>query len=230
MCAAAFARRAACRLLREPPRRRDRRARAPPRRRADLRARDARAPSRRERRGRRVRRAAERREIDVGDLPHRGRHANPRRGLLETHGLDARTARRSAFVDHHGGPRSQAACGARRARRASDHRRPRAEHLAGAARRRSTRRGRSLAKRVAVQEYGAENPELLAGLADRGADVLRVPDLSLGAAGRPRAVAPGDPSPRSRRRRRRAVHQRHAGRAPLSSRRGEGRRRARGAR
>ena len=31
------------------------------------------------------------------------------------------------------------------------------------------------AKRVAVQEYGVENPELLAGLADRGASVLRVP-------------------------------------------------------
>jgi uroporphyrinogen-III synthase len=30
-------------------------------------------------------------------------------------------------------------------------------------------------KRVAVQEYGAENPELTAGLADRGAEVLRVP-------------------------------------------------------
>jgi uroporphyrinogen-III synthase len=28
---------------------------------------------------------------------------------------------------------------------------------------------------VAVQEYGVENPELLAGLADRGASVLRVP-------------------------------------------------------
>jgi uroporphyrinogen-III synthase len=31
------------------------------------------------------------------------------------------------------------------------------------------------AKRVAVQEYGVENPELIAGLADRGASVLRVP-------------------------------------------------------
>ena len=30
-------------------------------------------------------------------------------------------------------------------------------------------------KRVAVQEYGASNPELLAGLADRGARVTRVP-------------------------------------------------------
>jgi uroporphyrinogen-III synthase len=30
-------------------------------------------------------------------------------------------------------------------------------------------------KRVAVQEYGAENPDLMAGLADRGARVLRVP-------------------------------------------------------
>src|SRR5437867_5360495 len=30
-------------------------------------------------------------------------------------------------------------------------------------------------KRVAVQEYGEENPELLAGLAQRGATVLRVP-------------------------------------------------------
>jgi uroporphyrinogen-III synthase len=30
-------------------------------------------------------------------------------------------------------------------------------------------------KRVAVQEYGAENPDLTAGLADRGAEVLRVP-------------------------------------------------------
>ncbi|HZR85065.1 MAG TPA: uroporphyrinogen-III synthase [Candidatus Binatia bacterium] len=30
-------------------------------------------------------------------------------------------------------------------------------------------------RRVAVQEYGRSNPELLAGLAERGADVLRVP-------------------------------------------------------
>ncbi len=30
-------------------------------------------------------------------------------------------------------------------------------------------------KRVAVQEYGEENPELLAGLRERGADVLQVP-------------------------------------------------------
>lgn len=30
-------------------------------------------------------------------------------------------------------------------------------------------------KRVAVQEYGEENPELLAGLRERGAEVLRVP-------------------------------------------------------
>jgi uroporphyrinogen-III synthase len=30
-------------------------------------------------------------------------------------------------------------------------------------------------RRVAVQEYGASNPELLAGLAERGADVTRVP-------------------------------------------------------
>jgi uroporphyrinogen-III synthase len=30
-------------------------------------------------------------------------------------------------------------------------------------------------KRVAIQEYGAENPDLTAGLADRGAEVLRVP-------------------------------------------------------
>jgi uroporphyrinogen-III synthase len=30
-------------------------------------------------------------------------------------------------------------------------------------------------KRVAVQEYGVENPELIAGLTDRGARVLRVP-------------------------------------------------------
>jgi uroporphyrinogen-III synthase len=30
-------------------------------------------------------------------------------------------------------------------------------------------------KRVAVQEYGAANPELLAGLAERGAQVTRVP-------------------------------------------------------
>jgi uroporphyrinogen-III synthase len=30
-------------------------------------------------------------------------------------------------------------------------------------------------RRVAVQEYGASNPELLAGLADRGARVMRVP-------------------------------------------------------
>ncbi|MGH7858254.1 MAG: uroporphyrinogen-III synthase [Candidatus Binatia bacterium] len=30
-------------------------------------------------------------------------------------------------------------------------------------------------KRVAVQEYGEENPELVSGLRDRGADVLRVP-------------------------------------------------------
>ena len=31
------------------------------------------------------------------------------------------------------------------------------------------------AKRVAIQEYGEENPELLSGLAQRGAEVLRVP-------------------------------------------------------
>ncbi len=30
-------------------------------------------------------------------------------------------------------------------------------------------------RRVSVQEYGQENPELLSGLAERGADVLRVP-------------------------------------------------------
>jgi len=30
-------------------------------------------------------------------------------------------------------------------------------------------------RRVAVQEYGTSNPELLAGLAERGADVIRVP-------------------------------------------------------
>jgi uroporphyrinogen-III synthase len=30
-------------------------------------------------------------------------------------------------------------------------------------------------KRVAIQEYGAENPDLILGLTDRGADVLRVP-------------------------------------------------------
>ena len=36
-------------------------------------------------------------------------------------------------------------------------------------------RGSLDAKRVAVQEYGAENPDLVAGLADRGARVQRVP-------------------------------------------------------
>src|SRR5262249_34150188 len=30
-------------------------------------------------------------------------------------------------------------------------------------------------KRVAVQEYGAENPDLVAGLAERGAEVIRIP-------------------------------------------------------
>jgi uroporphyrinogen-III synthase len=36
-------------------------------------------------------------------------------------------------------------------------------------------RGSLAGKRVAVQEYGASNPELLAGLAARGATVIRVP-------------------------------------------------------
>jgi uroporphyrinogen-III synthase len=36
-------------------------------------------------------------------------------------------------------------------------------------------RGRLAGKRVAVQEYGASNPELLAGLTARGAAVVRVP-------------------------------------------------------
>ena len=82
-------------------------------------------------------------------------------------------------------------------------------------------------KRVAVQEYGASNPDLLAGLEDRGARVTRVPvyqwalpeDLApLEAA--VRAIAAGQ-------HRRRAVHDRHAGRAPAASGRldGDGRRR-----
>ena len=44
-------------------------------------------------------------------------------------------------------------------------------------------------KRVAVQEYGAANEELLAALAQRGAHVTRVPVYEVGAAGRYSALA-----------------------------------------
>jgi uroporphyrinogen-III synthase len=60
--------------------------------------------------------------------------------------------------------------------------------------------------RVAVQEYGRPNPELLAGLSERGAVVRRVPVYAWALPARPRAAPRGDRSHRGRRGGRRGLH------------------------
>ena len=71
-------------------------------------------------------------------------------------------------------------------------------------------------RRVAVQEYGASNPDLLAGLEARGARVTRVPVYQWAL---PDDLAPLEAGARAivdRADRRRALHDRHAGRAPAA--------------
>ncbi len=103
--------------------------------------------------------------------------------------LGSRAARFGAVVDGHRGARAQAARRAGRAGRPADRHGAGAEHLERIARGDRRARIRCGNQRVAVQEYGAENPDLMAGLADRGARVSARADLSLGAADRSRAAA-----------------------------------------
>ncbi len=65
--------------------------------------------------------------------------------------------------------------------------------------------------RLAVQEYGASNEDLLAGLRDRGAQVTARPGLPVGDARGSRAAAAGGGGPHRRRDRRDAVHDLDAG-------------------
>ena len=179
-------------------------------------------PHRGQPRGPRVRRAADRRRVRRGDLPDRGRDPLPGPGDRDPHpprDLDGRAGGTKVVVR---GPKPLAPLRELKARVDLQAPEPNTWHevlalldaqlpVAGL--------------RVAVQEYGKPNPELIEGLERRGAAVTRVPVY--------RWALPEDTGPLRRaiaeiaagRDRRRAVHLGSAGRAPAP---GRGRGGARG--